>query len=445
MRADARPSFAALLHHVRRKRAHPALLVYYRWAALMVVLNVAVAVSGWSSGWLLRADAATLGRLSLIAQLNLVLGTLVRQQHVVNLLSAVATRAPVTWPLSVRWALGKVHHLGGVHIGAAIGGSVWYLFFAVGVARAGIRDEGTVTGANVLLSLVIGVLLVSLCALAMPPVRRRAHDVFEVSHRIGGWSLLVAVWINAVVFVAHQRPDEPVIRVLLTSPTTLLVLLSTALAVEPWLRLRRVAVTVERPSDHAAVVRLAHGSPPPIGSTRAISRSAVLGWHSFANVPAAPGEDGYRMLVSRAGDWTSELIDEPPTHVWVRGTPVVGVANARKLFRRVVFVATGSGIGPLLGHVLADQGNGHLIWVTRNPVRTYGADLVNEILGARPDADVWDTSQRGKPDLFELALQAVRDTGAEAVICVANQQVTWQVVQGLEARGIPAFGAIWDS
>ena len=36
------------------------------------------------------------------------------------------------------------------------------------------------------------------------------------------------------------------------------------------------------------------------------------------------------------------MIDEPPTHVWVRGIPAVGVANVRKLFTKVVVVATGS-------------------------------------------------------------------------------------------------------
>ena len=28
---------------------------------------------------------------------------------------------------------------------------------------------------------------------------------------------------------------------------------------------------------------------------------------------------------------------------------------------------------------------------------------------------------------------------------VANKKVTWEVVYGLERRGIPAFGPIWDS
>ena len=30
-------------------------------------------------------------------------------------------------------------------------------------------------------------------------------------------------------------------------------------------------------------------------------------------------------------------------------------------------------------------------------------------------------------------------------MCIANRPVTWQVVHGLEQRGIPAFGPIWDS
>ncbi len=31
------------------------------------------------------------------------------------------------------------------------------------------------------------------------------------------------------------------------------------------------------------------------------------------------------------------------------------------------------------------------------------------------------------------------------MICVSNRDVTRQVVHGMEQRGIPAFGPIWDS
>ena len=85
------------------------------------------------------------------------------------------------------------------------------------------------------------------------------------------------------------------------------------------------------------------------------------------------------------------------------------------------------------------------MWVTRNPDRTYGEELVAEIFRAQPDAMLWDTDAHGKPDLTELAYQAVQDSGAEAVICISNKKTTVKVVRELQERGIPAFGPIWDS
>jgi hypothetical protein len=53
--------------------------------------------------------------------------------------------------------------------------------------------------------------------------------------------------------------------------------------------------------------------------------------------------------------------------------------------------------------------------------------------------------EKGKPDMVKLAYKAVKDFDAEAVIVIANQKLTRLVVEGLEVRGIPAYGAIWDS
>jgi ferredoxin-NADP reductase len=131
--------------------------------------------------------------------------------------------------------------------------------------------------------------------------------------------------------------------------------------------------------------------------------------------------------------------------VWVRGIPTVGVANVRKLFTKVVLVATGSGIGPVLGHLLDPSVPARLVWVTKNPRLTYGDAFVDEIEAAQPDAMIWDTGELGKPDVLALAYAAYVESGAEAVICVSNRTVTWQVVHGLERCGIPAFGPIWDS
>ena len=50
-----------------------------------------------------------------------------------------------------------------------------------------------------------------------------------------------------------------------------------------------------------------------------------------------------------------------------------------------------------------------------------------------------------RPDLVQLAYDAVKEFDAEAVIVISNKKLTWQVVYGMESRGIPAYGAIWDS
>src|SRR6185312_15584007 len=267
---------------------------------------------------------------------------------------------------------------------------------------------------------------------ALPRLRAKEHDRFELTHRFCGWTALVLVWLNTLMFAD-------------SAASSWLVVASVVMAVWPWLLLRRVPVSWERPSSHAVILRLDHGVPPAVGTTRPISRRPFVGWHHFANVPGAPGTSGYRMLVSRAGDWTGDLIDEPPTHVWVRGIPAAGVANVRKLFTKVVIVATGSGIGPVLGHLMDTSVPARLVWVTKNPRLTYGDAFVDEIEAAQPDAMVWDTGARGKPDVLQLAYAAYIESGAEAVICVSNRAVTSEVVHGLERRGIPAFGPIWDS
>jgi ferredoxin-NADP reductase len=131
--------------------------------------------------------------------------------------------------------------------------------------------------------------------------------------------------------------------------------------------------------------------------------------------------------------------------MWVKGIPTAGVGNIDKLFKRVVWIATGSGIGPTLPHLLAHTAPARLVWSTRTPRVTYGDKLVDEILEAEPNALIWDTNENGRPDLVQLAYDAVQEFDAEAVIVISNKKLTWQVVYGMESRGIPAYGAIWDS
>jgi hypothetical protein len=404
-----------------QRRARPA--AYWRLAVLVLAINVA-ALATASGGWRID-DGSALTALANLTLLNLAVAVLIRQQRVLNLIYGVAGRVPPSWPLPIRWTASKVTHVGGIHVGAAVAGTAWLCAFTA-VAMTAPADTTTRVLAAVLAGLL---LLIVVCAL--PPVRMRAHNVFENTHRLGGWTAVALFW---------------ALTVHLTHGWQLLVLaLLTASIASPWLQLRRVPVRIERPSDHAAIVHLDYGVTPTIASGVGISRSPLREWHAFATV-TTPGRSGFRLLVSRAGDWTGRFIDDPPSHVWVRGTPVSApMAEVELLYKRVVYVVTGSGIGPCLGQVLASRVPARLVWSARSPRTTYGDALVDEVLSAQPDALIWDTTERGKPDLVQVAYEAWRDFDAEAVFVVSNKPTTFRIVNGLERLGIPAFGPIWDS
>ena len=415
---------------VRQVLRHPRAMPYNRLLFGVLLVNVAIGLLG--RRWWADAGSA-LPALVLLAQANITLSILFRQQAFINALGRVATAASPTWPLSLRWAIAKFYQHGGLHVGTAVAGTAWYLVFAAVLLPHGSAPMV----ARVVASFVV-LLLVAICVLACPWVRHRFHDSFELSHRFGGWAALALIWVSTVLL-------EPDLGALLTDPAVWLLVAATIGVAWPWMRLRRVAVDVEIPSDHVALVTLVGEPTPDRGTTRGISRHPLVGWHQFANIPARQDGAGHRMAISRAGDWTSEFIATPPPAVWVRGVPTIELANVWRLFGKTVFVATGSGIAPVLGHLLNAEARTKLVWVTRNPRRTYGDGLVQEILDRQPDAMVWDTESLGKPDVLRLAYAAYVESGAEAVICVSNRTVTWDLVHGLERRGIPAFGPVFDS
>ncbi|MEU8376414.1 hypothetical protein AB0C22_25305 [Micromonospora sp. NPDC048894] len=414
---------------LRRLLAHPRFMHHHRLVAAVVATNLALLGYGLTAGW--WRGPATPGALGAAALANVALAVLVRQQYVVNLLFWLATRAPTHWPLRIRATLGKVYHFGGLHVGAALAGTAWYL------AQLGALTVGDAPAGALVTGYAAAVGLLAVVGTALPPVRSRRHDLFERTHRLGGWAVLLLLWAQAGFLAGGPAA-------LATSPQGGVLAVLTASIALPWLRLRRVPVVVERPSSHVALVHFDHGVTPFPGSSTAVSRSPLWEWHSFANVPA-PGRSGFRLTVSRAGDWTGRFIDDAPQRVWVKGISTAGVANIETLFRRVVYVATGSGIGPVLPHLLAGQVPARLVWVARRHRETFGDGLVDEILAHQPDALLWDTARDGKPDMLRLAWQAYRAFDAEAVICISNRPLTWQVVRGMEERGVPAYGAIWDS
>jgi hypothetical protein len=418
---------------------------YRRLMAVVVAVNAAILVQQVRTDSWRLADGSALSALSTLTLVNLAVAVLVRNQALLNAVYALAGRGSPSWPLWVRWSVSKVHHVGGLHVGCAVAGTVWLVLFTGAAVLTAVRYPGSVTDLTLALCLVLVGLLLVVTVGAISPVRMRAHNVFENTHRWGGWTAIAVFWVVTVHLAIDGRgPAEPIVAVASDWHIWVLAILTTSVA-WPWLRLRRVPITVVRPSSHAAIVHLDYGVRPEFASGVGISLRPLREWHAFATV-TTPGQPGYRLLISRAGDWTGRFIDDPPSHVWVRGVPVTApMAKVAPMYRRVVYLVTGSGIGPCLGQLLADRVPARLVWSTRHPRRTYGDALVDELEAIQPDAVIWDTTKDGKPDLLALALHAYTGFDAEAVFIVSNKPTTLRLVHELERRGIPAFGPIWDS
>ena len=400
---------------------HPWLMPYNLLIILVCLVN-ALVFWRWQPAAQLNETMATVFNFVIG---NFFIALLFRQQYVINLLFKVATSLPLSWPLAVRRLSAKIYHFGGIPVGCYLSGALWLAILCWHLS-AGSNGE--------LFYLIVGhtLVLLAVMTVALPPLRARYHNFFEITARYGNWLALVFFYLECLIFLSVSY-----LQLALLAIMTWHMLL-------PWLRLRRVAVNIDTPSRHVALASFDYGVTPFAGSSTELSRCPWREWHAFANVPS-PQRSGFRLTISRAGDWTARLIDERPRYLWVKGIPTAGVGNIDRLFNRVIWLATGSGIGPCLPHLLARTAPAHLVWVTRAPRQTYGQALVEEILANVQQATIWNTSEHGKPNLVALAECAYHNFKAEAVICIANKQATWQVVHQLESRGIPAYGAIWDS
>jgi amino acid adenylation domain-containing protein len=428
----------------RRMWDTPKLMHYNRLFFLVLLANLGVLAHALGSGGWWSGSSIALQSIAHTVLVNFALAIFMRQQYVINALFGLATGVPKTAPLSIRRRMGKIYHFGGIHVGGSIAGTLWLAAFAGSLAVQQWRNPAQVPLGLAITTYALLALLVGIVILALPHNRAKRHNTFEISHRLGGWAALLLFWIQAFVFIDAQAGNTPYFTAVSQSLSFWMLLIITISIALPWIRLQKVPVEIASPSRHVALVKFNYGVTPFAGSSTAISRNPLLEWHSFANVPS-PHEDGFRLTISRAGDWTGQFIDDLPSHVWVKGIPTAGVGNIDKLFSKVIWLATGSGIGPCLPHMLSKETPSQLVWATRNPRKTYGDALVDEILEVQPNAIIWDTDQHGKPDMVKLAYKAYQDFGAEAVICISNKKLTWQVVSGLESRNIPAYGAIWDS
>ncbi|KAF9642397.1 hypothetical protein BDM02DRAFT_3133117 [Thelephora ganbajun] len=433
--------------HIDKK--HPKLVrnlrymffsTYRRLFAVTFVANMSVFIALTATHW------ANTGNIAYAVVSNFAISILVRQEYIINILFDIFTSLPKSAPLFIRRISARIFHFGGLHSACSISGTIWLVLFAAMGTREYIHGLSPISLATLVISWIVLGLLLIILVFAYPNMRNKFHDYFEWSHRFLGWTAVALFWAQVVLFSNDlRRPGENLGHACVRNPSFWLVAAITFSIALPWMRLRKIEVRSVRLSQHASRLYINY-TPYSTGTTIRLTHSPLKEWHGFAAIPEPePGKDEFSVIVSRAGDWTSRVIDNPPTRLWVRGIPTSGVLRIVPMFRRMILVATGSGVGPCAHAIFEGHTPVRLLWTSPNVRETFGDELVDQILRYAPDTVIYDTRKHGRPDLVKLILKMVKEFNAEAVGVISNQPLTEKVVYGLNSRGIPAYGAIFDS
>ncbi|OHE97889.1 tat pathway signal sequence [Colletotrichum orchidophilum] len=420
---------------------------------------------------------------------NILAALFIRNEHTVNALFKLFVLFPsAKAPLRVRRAFAKVYSYGGIHSGCGVASFFWFVAFLV-VLTAQFKNPTNAVRTYILFdSYLICAFLAAIIGFAHPKARVLLHNWFEGTHRFLGWSVIVLFWTLVLMLAENDSAtaDIPYAASLALTPSFWMLVAITLLVAYPWTRLRLRDVEAEAMSDHVVKLNFDYADVH-YGQAVRLTDAPLRETHAFAVIPnpAAPSNDvekgqttgglsnagkkGFSVLVSNAGDWTDKIIKNPPKKIWTRGVPQYGVLRVAGLFEPCIVIATGSGIGPCLS--LFVQRPDHpvrIIWSTQRPAETYGQAVIDTLYRADPDAVIIDTKKTGRPDLVAItyriwetsrrqALGLAQNEGVaatrtkkkmgpcEAVVIISNQKVTRKVVYGLESRGIPAYGAIFDS
>jgi hypothetical protein len=376
---------------------------------------------------------------------NLLAAVVIRNEEVVNSSYFFLTKIQSTLPFTIRKIIGDFHHYGGMHIGCAISAALWYCLF-VALKTAQVQDSPLTPSLSTHLATawIFLLFIVLVCATAIPCFRVRFHNTFERTHRFGGWTALLVLWIHTGISTLTSS-DVP----LWSQPALYLLTTTTTLIILPWLRIRRVPITTELISARDLKLTFAYTNMPYTSTIR-LSTHPLTEWHAFATIPVS--KSTANILVSRAGDWTASLLANPPSHIWIRRPPTTNFLALAPTFNSLLLVATGAGVGPMLSLLASPamasmQAAGkpvRVLWCVYEPHAPRWTFVMDAIRTVDAQPVIFD-SRQGRPDVaFEAGECMVRE-GLEAVLVVSNPTVTREVVDEVRARGGAGYGAVFDS
>ncbi|KAK9452446.1 hypothetical protein V1511DRAFT_200815 [Dipodascopsis uninucleata] len=304
--------------------------IYRRLFSIVLLVNIALLIFVLLTGDKLRALVNAAGA-------NLMACGLARQPIIINLIFWIVCAIPRTWPFRIRRIAASVYHYGGVHSGCGIASLVWYIATTVTLTVDYISGKQNISSSVIALTYTLLVLLLIIIAVSYPTFRAKFHDYFELTHRFFSWISVILFLALLIKFTDDvKNPSESLGRAIVNFASFWFLITTLCAIIHPWILLRKIEIQPEKLSNHAIRLHFDH-TTTSFGKGIQLARHPLRDWHSFATFPD-PTRDGFSCLVSKAGDWTADCINRPPSALWKRGILIYGFAYVMRLFRRVVVV-----------------------------------------------------------------------------------------------------------
>jgi hypothetical protein len=178
---------------------------------------------------------------------------------------------------------------------------------------------------------ILALLLVSALA-AFPIFRHIHHNTFERIHRLAGWSTVGLVWAYVVLLTlwnpateSYSMSSSQLVKSEMGSEALWFTVVITIMIILPWLTVRRVPVEVAvASSKYTSLLHFEGGVKP--GLLKRVSPSPLSEWHAFGII--SDGQSRHTILAGAVGDFTKSLVENPPTHLWVRSIHFAGTRRS---------------------------------------------------------------------------------------------------------------------
>ncbi|KEP49362.1 membrane protein [Rhizoctonia solani 123E] len=379
----------------------------------------------------------------------------IAQASLINLTITVLVRNELLLA-GLYWAFSKIpfrrfyahrmlHSIGGLHVGCAFGTFIWIMFYTVEVWRSASFDSPLAIGLLVTATILpLGIIIIIIFALR--PLRERFHNIWEYTHRYVGWTVVADLVVHLGLKAATL--DTPKQLFYTSLPYLTLACLLSIFYI--WFTVRHAKISIQA-NRNVAVVTFPGAPTMRSGTFARISRDGSQ-WHAFSVAMTNFEQREFSLIIGRAGDWTTGLINDAlgsqgPERIYIRGVCPPGFMYMHHAYKKVVTVCTGAGIAPALPHIEQHTSDIMLIWIAKNHRKTYGETVWNAVTSNLPANQVilHDTGLSGRPDIGSLIERAAKAHGAEAVFVVSNDAYTNLCANICWRKGLRCYGATRDS